>query len=129
MAQFIAAFSLLVPDYDSGIEFYVGKLGFNLIEDTPRSPTKRWVVIAPKGAPQTHIILAKADGPSQEKAIGNQTGGRVSFFLQTDDFDADYAAMRANGVTFLETPRDEPYAKVVVWQDPFGNKWDMLQPK
>lgn len=129
MAQFISAITLVVPDYDSGIDFYVGKLGFTLIEDTPRSPTKRWVVVAPIGATEARIILAKADGPDQEKAIGNQTGGRVGFFLQTDNFDTDYAEMLSKGITFLEQPRDESYAKVVVWQDPFGNKWDMLQPK
>ncbi len=129
MAQFISALTLVVPNYDDGIAFYVDMLGFDLIEDTKISAKKRWVLVAPPGSTETKILLAKADKPEQFAAIGNQAGGRVGFFLQTDDFDADYAAMRAKGIIFLEEPRDEPYAKVVVWQDPFGNKWDMLQPK
>lgn len=129
MAQFISALTLVVPDYDEGIDFYIRKLGFVLHEDTQLSPEKRWVTIAPKGAKETKILLAKASNDDQKTAIGNQTGGRVGFFLQTDQFDQDYAHMKENGVTFLEEPRDEVYAKVVVWQDPFGNKWDMLQPK
>lgn len=129
MAQFISAITILVPNYDDGIAFYVDMLGFDLIEDTKLSAKKRWVLVSPAGATETKILLAKADKPEQISAIGDQTGGRVSFFLQTDNFDEDYIAMKANGVTFLEEPRDEPYAKVVVWQDPFGNKWDLLQPK
>ncbi|MCV6824201.1 MULTISPECIES: VOC family protein [Halocynthiibacter] len=129
MAQHISLVALVVPDYDAAIAFYCNVLGFSLIEDTKQSPTKRWVVVAPSGAGSTRILLAKADGPEQEAAIGNQTGGRVGFFLQTDDFDADFARMKDAGVTFLEEPRDEPYAKVVVWRDPFGNTWDLLQPR
>ena len=122
------AITLVVPDYDAGIAFYVGRLGFALTQDTTLSETKRWVLVTPPGG-QTHLLLAKADGADQTAAIGNQTGGRVGFFLHTDDFDADYAAMKAAGVTFCEAPRDEPYAKVVVWEDPFGNRWDLLELK
>jgi catechol 2,3-dioxygenase-like lactoylglutathione lyase family enzyme len=128
MTQTIAIFTLVVPDYDAGIDFYVNTLGFELLEDTPRSPTKRWVRVAPKGA-ETAILLAKADGPAQEAAIGNQTGGRVGFFLHTDDFERDYQAMKAKGVTFKEEPRHEAYGSVVVFQDPWGNLWDLIEPK
>ena len=128
MTQTIAIFTILVPDYDAGIDFYVNTLGFELLEDTPRSPTKRWVRVAPAGA-DTAILLAKADGAAQEAAIGNQTGGRVGFFLHTDDFERDYAAMKAKGVTFRESPRHEAYGSVVVFQDPWGNLWDLIEPK
>ncbi|MEM9582078.1 MAG: VOC family protein [Pseudomonadota bacterium] len=121
------AFSLLVPDYDEGIAFYVGKVGFSLIEDTQLSANKRWVLIAPSPDTPQHILLARADGPRQEAAIGNQTGGRVGFFLHSDDFDQDYKRMRAAGVTFEELPRSEPYGMVAVWRDPWGNRWDLLQ--
>ena len=128
MTQTIANVTLLVPDYDAGIAFYVDQLGFDLLEDTKLSETKRWVRVAPKGA-DTALLLAKADGPTQEAAIGHQTGGRVSFFLHTDDFARDYAAMQAKGVTFKEEPRHEVYGSVVVFQDPFGNLWDLIEPK
>lgn len=128
MTQTIAIFTIVVPDYDAGIDFYVNTLGFELLEDTPRSPTKRWVRVAPKGA-ETAILLAKADGPAQAAAIGNQTGGRVGFFLHTDDFDRDYQAMKAKGVTFKEDPRHEDYGSVVVFQDPWGNLWDLIEPR
>ena len=128
MTQTIAIFTIVVPDYDAGIDFYVNKLGFELLEDTPRSPTKRWVRVAPAGA-DTAILLAKADGPAQEAAIGNQTGGRVGFFLHTDDFARDHAAMLAKGVTFREDPRYETYGTVAVFEDPFGNLWDLIEPK
>ena len=127
MTQTIAIFTIVVPDYDAGIDFYVNKLGFELLEDTPRSPTKRWVRVAPAGA-DTAILLAKADGPAQEAAIGNQTGGRVGFFLHTDDFARDHAAMLAKGVTFREDPRYETYGTVAVFEDPFGNLWDLIEP-
>lgn len=126
MAQCISFVALVVPDYDLAIDFYVGKLGFDLIEDTPQEG-KRWVVIAPRGAKETRLLLAKADGPKQSAAIGNQAGGRVFLFLNTDSFDEDVARMRAAGVHFEEEPRSEVYGKVVVWQDPFGNRWDLLQ--
>jgi len=128
VTQTIASLTLLVPDYDAGIAFYVGALGFDLLEDTQLSETKRWVRVAPKGA-ETALLLAQADGAAQEAAIGNQTGGRVGFFLHTDDFERDYAAMTANGVTFREAPRYEPYGTVVVFEDPFGNLWDLIEPK
>lgn len=128
MTHHLSAITLLVPDYDAGIAFYVGKLGFDLLEDTRLSETKRWVRVAPKGA-QTALLLAKADGDAQIAAIGQQTGGRVSFFLHTDNFDRDYADMKAASVTFLEAPRHEAYGTVVVFQDPFGNKWDLIEPK
>lgn len=128
MTQTIAIFTIVVPDYDDGIAFYVGKLGFELLEDTPRGPGKRWVRVAPAGA-ETAILLAKADGPAQDAAIGHQTGGRVGFFLHTDDFARDYAAMKAAGVVFNEAPRHEPYGSVAVFQDPWGNLWDLIEPK
>ncbi|MEO0551170.1 MAG: VOC family protein [Pseudomonadota bacterium] len=120
--------TLLVPDYDAGIDFYVGKLGFELLEDTPLSETKRWVRVCPRGA-QTALLLAVADTPEQQAAIGNQTGGRVGFFLETDDFTRDYNAMKAADVTFKEAPRHEPYGSVVVFSDPWGNLWDLIEPK
>jgi len=128
VTQTIALITLVVPDYDAGIDFYVGKLGFELLEDTKRSETKRWVRVAPKGA-QTAILLAKADGTKQEAAIGNQTGGRVGFFLNTDDFARDYTAMKNAGVMFKEEPRHEPYGSVAVFSDPWGNLWDLIEPK
>lgn len=128
MNQTIANVTLLVTDYDAGIAFYVDQLGFTLLEDTKLSATKRWVRVAPPGA-QTALLLAKADGDAQQAAIGQQTGGRVSFFLHTDDFTCDYAAMRAKGVTFREEPRHETYGSVVVFEDPFGNLWDLIEPK
>ena len=123
----LSAITLVVPDYDLAIEFYVGKLGFELREDTKLSGTKRWVRVAPPGA-ETALLIAKADGPEQEAAIGNQTGGRVGFFLETDDFARDHAAMSARGVTFTEDPREEAYGTVAVFTDPFGNLWDLIEP-
>lgn len=116
-----------MPDYDAAIDFYVGKLGFELREDTKLSEAKRWVRVAPLGA-ETSLLLAKADDPEQEDAIGNQTGGRVGFFLETDDFARDHALMLAKGVTFEEKPRYEKYGTVAVFSDPFGNLWDLIQP-
>lgn len=127
MKQSIGTLALVVPDYDEALAFYIDKLGFDLIEDTALSDAKRWVLVAPKGSSETCLLLAKADGPAQQAAIGNQTGGRVFLFLKTDDFDRDFGAMRAAGVTFLEEPRTEAYGKVAVFQDPFGNKWDLIQ--
>ncbi|MEI3850608.1 MULTISPECIES: VOC family protein [Ensifer] len=128
MRQTIARIALVVPDYDAGIAFYCGKLGFDLVEDTRLDDSKRWVVVRPRGAVETSLLLAKADGERQQAAIGNQTGGRVGFFLFTDDFARDHAAMLAEGVAFLEAPRHEPYGVVAVFSDPFGNHWDLLQP-
>jgi len=127
MKQIIGAVTLVVPDYDEALDFYVGSLGFELIEDTPLSETKRWVLVAPKGSMETRLLLAQADAPAQAASIGNQAGGRVFLFLNTDDFDRDHKSMVAAGVTFLESPRSEPYGKVAVFQDPFGNKWDLIE--
>jgi catechol 2,3-dioxygenase-like lactoylglutathione lyase family enzyme len=126
--QNLSAVALLVPDYDEAIAFYVGKLGFILVEDTALSDTKRWVVVRPPGARETGILLARADKPEQSDNIGKQAAGRVFLILRTDDFDRDYAQFKAAGVTFLENPRTEPYGKVVVFRDVFGNKWDLIGP-
>lgn len=126
MAQNISFVALVVPDYDLALDFYVNKLGFDLIEDTPQDG-KRWVVVAPPGATETQLLLAKAKNEAQKASIGNQSGGRVFLFLNTDRFDEDIAKMRSAGVHFEEEPRSEPYGKVAVWQDPFGNRWDLLQ--
>ena len=124
--QKLAMVSLLVPDYQSGIDFYCTALGFDLRHDTDLGDGKRWVVVAPTGA-DTAFVLAKADGPDQIAAIGNQGGGRVWLFLQTDDFARDHDKMQKNGITFEETPRHEPYGTVAVWRDPFGNRWDLIE--
>ncbi|HET6161699.1 MAG TPA: VOC family protein [Dongiaceae bacterium] len=128
MKQHLAAIALVVPDYDEAIAFYVGKLGFEFVEDTQLSETKRWVLVAPPGSKETRLLLAKADGAEQRTRIGNQTGGRVFLFLHTDDFQRDYAAMHDRGVRFLEEPRSETYGTVAVFVDPYGNKWDLIQP-
>lgn len=128
MTQHLAAIALVVPDYDEAIDFYVGKLGFALIEDTRLSDTKRWVLVAPPGSRETRLLLAKADNPEQKTRIGNQAGGRVFLFLHTDDFVRDYEKMRAQGIRFLESPRHEAYGTVAVFVDPYGNKWDLIQP-
>jgi catechol 2,3-dioxygenase-like lactoylglutathione lyase family enzyme len=128
MKQHIAAVTLLVPDYDKAIAYYVGKLGFALVEDMALSATKRWVVVAPPGSSETGLLLAQADSPNQREAIGNQTGGRVFLILKTDDFDRDFARFKQAGIEFLEDPRLEAYGKVVVFRDAFGNKWDLIEP-
>jgi catechol 2,3-dioxygenase-like lactoylglutathione lyase family enzyme len=125
--QFLHAVTLVVPDYDPAIEFYCGTLGWQLAEDVDQG-RKRWVRILPPGASQGSLILARADTEAQRAIIGNQFGGRVGLFLTTDDFARDHAAMVAAGVQFNETPRNEPYGTVAVWQDPFGNRWDLIQP-
>ena len=121
----LAALSLLVPDYDPAIAFFTGVMGFELREDTDLGQGKRWVRVAPPGA-ATEFLLARAVGDTQRQAIGNQGGGRVWLFLETEDFDADYARMRDGGVTFEAPPRDEPYGRVAVFRDPFGNRWDLI---
>jgi catechol 2,3-dioxygenase-like lactoylglutathione lyase family enzyme len=128
MPQSIGSFTILVRDYDEALSFYAGSLGFHIVEDTPLSESKRWVLVAPPGSQESRILLAKADTPSQVARIGDQTGGRVAFFLHTDAFDRDYARMQANGVHFLEEPRSEPYGTVVVFSDLYGNLWDLIQP-
>jgi len=122
----ISAVALVVPDYDVALAFYVGLLGFDLRADTEMGGGKRWVLVAPQGG-QTALLLARVSGPVQEAAIGAQTGGRVGFLLQTEDFAADHARMLAAGVIFEEEPRHESYGSVAVWRDPFGNRWDLLQ--
>lgn len=126
----LARIALLVPDYDEAIRFYVDRLGFTLVEDTILTPAKRWVVVCPPGAPEdgAALLLARADGPEQERFVGNQAGGRVFLFLHTDDFARDHAAFCANGVCFLEESRHEPYGIVAVFADPFGNRWDLIEP-
>jgi catechol 2,3-dioxygenase-like lactoylglutathione lyase family enzyme len=120
--------TLLVPDYQAGIDFYCGSLGFDLLEDTDLGSGKRWIRVRhPAGG--CALLLAKATTPQQQAATGNQTGGRVGFFLETDDFARDHGAMLAAGVTFLEPPRHEAYGSVAVFSDPFGNLWDLIEPK
>jgi catechol 2,3-dioxygenase-like lactoylglutathione lyase family enzyme len=116
----------VVPDYDTAIAFYVGVLGFRLIEDIAQGH-KRWVTVEPPGG-GSRLVLARAEGPDQRAAIGNQAGGRVFLFLTTDDFARDHAAMTLAGVRFEESPRHEPYGTVAVWRDPFGNRWDLIGP-
>ncbi len=128
MTQQLSTVTLVVPDYDDALAHYCGDLGFDLLEDTDRGGGKRWIRVAPPGSVGTCLLLAKADGPAQEAAVGNQTGGRVGFFLQTDDFWRDHARYQAAGVTFAEEPRVEAYGTVVVFVDRFGNRWDLIQP-
>lgn len=122
----IDAFSLIVPDYDAGIAFFVDGLGFSLTADVDQG-TKRWVTVQPPGG-GVQIVLARAENPRQTDAVGNQAGGRVWLFLQTDDFAADQARLIAAGAVFEEQPRHEPYGIVAVWRDLWGNRWDLIQP-
>ncbi|CAL9645113.1 VOC family protein [Streptomyces sp. Tu 3180] len=125
----IALVALVVDDYDEAIRFYTGALGFRLAEDTPRPDGSRWVVVEPDGGRTgTGLLLARAEGEEQRARVGDQTGGRVGFFLHTDDFARDHARMTAAGVVFLEEPRHEPYGSVAVFRDLYGNRWDLLQP-
>jgi lactoylglutathione lyase len=128
MAQHIGHLALVVREYDEAIDWFTKKLGFSLLEDIDQGH-KRWVLVGPPGEKGTSLLLAKADGLNQEVAIGRQTGGRVFLFLHTDDFWGDYQTMVSKGVEFLEKPRDEPYGTVVVFQDLYGNKWDLIQMK
>ncbi|MEV0264268.1 VOC family protein [Streptomyces sp. NPDC050617] len=125
----IGLVTLVVRDYDEAIAFYVGALGFELVEDTRIDERKRWVVVAPPGARGTAVLLARAAGPAQAARVGDQTGGRVGMFLNTDDFARDHDRMRAAGVVFEEAPRREPYGTVAVFRDLYGNRWDLLQPR
>ncbi|MFI7498045.1 VOC family protein [Streptomyces sp. NPDC049687] len=125
----IALVTLVVDDYDEAIRFYTDALGFRLVEDAPRPHGSRWVVVRPgEGQDGTGLLLARAVDDAQRARIGDQTGGRVGFFLHTDDFARDHARMLSAGVTFLEAPRHEPYGSVAVFQDLYGNRWDLLQP-
>jgi catechol 2,3-dioxygenase-like lactoylglutathione lyase family enzyme len=129
--QHLAYVTLLVPNYDEAIAYFTQALQFVLVEDTVRSPTKRWVRVAPKGgvASSTCFLLAQPTTPAQEAAVGNQCGGRVFLFLHTDSFWEDFTHMKANGVQFMEEPRQEEYGTVVVFKDPWGNSWDFIQPR
>ena len=129
MKQSIAQFAIVVNDYDEAIAFYTKKLHFDLIEDTTLSDTKRWVVVRPKGSDGCCILLAKAANEEQLSRVGNQTGGRVFLFLHTDDFWRDYQAMTADDIRFVRPPVEEPYGTVAVFEDLYGNLWDMIQPK
>jgi catechol 2,3-dioxygenase-like lactoylglutathione lyase family enzyme len=125
--QRLFAVTLVVPDYQAALDFYVGKLGFMVIEDVDQGH-KRWIRIAPPGGSGgMTLVLGRAEDDRQRRAIGDQTGGRVFLFLETDDFARDHAAMRSAGVTFDEAPRNETYGTVAVWRDPFGNRWDLIE--
>jgi catechol 2,3-dioxygenase-like lactoylglutathione lyase family enzyme len=128
--QSIGLVSLVVPDYEEAIAFFVGTLGFSLVEDTPvPGQNKRWVVVAPPGATESKLLLARASSPEQVARVGSQTGGRVFLFLNTDNFDRDYESFKKKGVVFVREPLQQPYGTVAVFQDPWGNLWDLLQPQ
>lgn len=129
MSQNLAHIALVVNDYDEAIEFYCKKLNFTLVEDTPLSETKRWVVVAPSGSSSCSVLLAKAANDEQRSRVGNQTGGRVFLFLHTTNFWDDYNRMKTNGVRFIEEPRNEIYGTVVVFADLYGNLWDFIEKK
>jgi catechol 2,3-dioxygenase-like lactoylglutathione lyase family enzyme len=128
MKQKIAHITLVVADYDEAIQFYTEKLSFRLVEDTPLTDTKRWVIVAPPGANECCLLFAKGADEKQRAAIGNQTGGRVFLFLFTDDFWRDYNNMCAKGIHFVRPPKKEEYGIVAVFEDLYGNLWDLLQP-
>jgi catechol 2,3-dioxygenase-like lactoylglutathione lyase family enzyme len=129
MAQYISLVSVVVHDYDEAIAFYVGKLGFSLIDDIDQpAQNKRWVVVSPPGAQESRILLARAATAEQTSRVGNQTGGRVFLFLHTDDFWRDFNAYKARGVQFVGEPRTEVYGTVAVFQDLHGNLWDLVEP-
>jgi catechol 2,3-dioxygenase-like lactoylglutathione lyase family enzyme len=133
MTQSLGYVALVVRDYDEAIAYFTEKLGFRLVEDSGATDRlgqeKRWVLVAPRGSPGTNLLLARASTPEEASRIGNQTGGRVFLFLHTDDFWRDYREMTMRGVKFRETPREEPYGTVAVFEDLYGNKWDLLQLK
>lgn len=125
MPMTLSAATVLVTDYDAGIAFYCNSLGFMLTADEAQDD-KRWIVVTPPGG-DTGLVLAKPKNDAERAATGNQTGGRVAFFLETDDFSRDHSHMKKAGVTFLEEPRHEPYGTVAVFEDPFGNRWDLIE--
>ena len=127
MRRRIGLITLVVKDYDDAISFYVEKLGFTLQQDTALSAEKRWVVVSPANDAETAILLARAALTGQEATVGNQTGGRVFLFLETDNFRRDFAALTEKGVHFLESPRVEPYGTVAVFEDLYGNRWDLIE--
>jgi catechol 2,3-dioxygenase-like lactoylglutathione lyase family enzyme len=129
VAQRIGLVSLVVDDYGDALAFFVGKLGFSLVEDTVvPEQSKRWLVVAPPGANESRLLLAKASNEEQRSRIGSQTGGRVFLFLYTDDFWRDYERYKANGIVFVREPKREPYGLVAVFKDLYGNLWDLLEP-
>jgi len=128
MKQRIAHIALAVNDYDEAIKFYTEKLNFDLIEDTKLNETKRWVLIAPPGAKECCLLLAKATDDKQRSFVGNQIGGRVFLFLITDDFWRDYNKMQKKGIHFIRIPKEEEYGTVAVFEDLYGNLWDLLEP-
>jgi catechol 2,3-dioxygenase-like lactoylglutathione lyase family enzyme len=129
MRQTLGHVALVVRDYDEALDFFTGTLNFKLIEDTRLSEDKRWVLIAPPGSQGTSLLLARAATPEQASHIGNQTGGRVFLFLHTDDFWRDYEQMTARKVKFIRPPSEEPYGTVAVFEDLYGNQWDLLELK
>ena len=129
MKQHIGSVTLLVGDYDEAIAYYTQSLGFELLEDTDLGDGKRWVRVAPPGARETALLLAQASTEAQRTRIGDQLGGRVGFFLHTDDFKRDFAAMTERGVRFVEATREESYGTVAVFTDLYGNRWDLLELK
>ena len=130
MRQSLLHVALVVRDYDEAIRFFCDKLHFSLVEDTYQpDQDKRWVVVAPPGSEATTIVLARASNPEQEAAIGRQTGGRVFLFLRTDDFWRDFNAMQSAGINFVRKPKDEPCGTVAVFEDLYGNLWDLIQPR
>jgi catechol 2,3-dioxygenase-like lactoylglutathione lyase family enzyme len=129
MPQALGHVTFLIRNYDEAVAFFTNALGFQLIEDTPQDEGRRWVVVAPACSHGSSLLLAQAATPEQSACIGNQTGGRVFLFLHTDDFGRDFREMKARGVEFLETPREEAYGTVAVFEDLYGNKWDLLEPR
>ncbi len=130
MKRHLGLTAIVVTDYDEAIDFYVGTLGFELVEDTyVPEQQKRWVVVAPPGCTESRLLLARAVGDEQSSRVGNQTGGRVFLFLYTDDFWRDYEAYRAKGVKFVREPKKESYGTVAVFVDLYGNMWDLFQAK
>ena len=129
IAQRIGLVSLVVDDYDDALAFFVGKLGFSLVEDTVvPEQSKRWVVVTPPGATESQLLLARASNDEQKSRVGSQTGGRVFLFLHTDDFWRDYERYKANGVVFVREPARQPYGMVAVFKDLYGNLWDLVEP-
>lgn len=125
MTQSLALVTIVVRDYDEAVAYFTEKLGFELVEDTPLGDGKRWVIVRPLGSVGTSLLLARSATPEQAARVGNQTGGRVFLFLRTDDFWRDYRAMKERGVKFVEQPREEAYGMVVVFEDLYGNRWDL----
>jgi catechol 2,3-dioxygenase-like lactoylglutathione lyase family enzyme len=128
MKKTLAHVTFLVRNYDEALTFFTEALGFGVVEDTPLPDNKRWLLVAPPNSNGTALLLAEATTPEQVQTIGNQAGGRVFLFLHTDNFERDYQRMQSRKVKFLESPRQEPYGTVAVFQDLYGNKWDLLQP-